>query len=395
MTVGAVGEDGQHGRLRLFRRAVRDELRGVAIAAAPATARSEKREYSAGRTSSVSRVAREQAADDDGGERLLHLGAGAGRERHRHETERGDQRGHDHGPEARQRAFAGSPSSGSAPSSISLRICVSITRPFSTATPDSAMKPTAAEIENGMPRSHSAAMPPVSASGTALKTSSASRGEPKRAEQQQEDQQEAAGHHEHQPLAGDREVLELAAPGQSQLPGGELDLLASTLACASATNEPMSRPRTSAVATTRRLPFSRLIWLAPSVCSNEASVAQRDRTPPAAFGFACGSGTGRFSSAAMSLRSASLSRTTIWKRRSPSKTRPGDATADRGLDHVLDASEAEAAARDLGLVDLDFQERQARGLLDLDVLRRRRRAAARRRSCRRSAASRRNRRRTP
>ena len=33
---------------------------------------------------------------------------------------------------------------------------VTITRPFSTATPESAMKPTAAEIENGMPRSQSA-----------------------------------------------------------------------------------------------------------------------------------------------------------------------------------------------------------------------------------------------
>ena len=33
---------------------------------------------------------------------------------------------------------------------------VTITSPFSTATPDRAMNPTAAEIENGMPRSHSA-----------------------------------------------------------------------------------------------------------------------------------------------------------------------------------------------------------------------------------------------
>ena len=40
------------------------------------------------------------------------------------------------------------------------------------------MNPTAAEIENGMSRSHSAATPPVSASGTALNTSSASRAEP-------------------------------------------------------------------------------------------------------------------------------------------------------------------------------------------------------------------------
>ena len=47
---------------------------------------------------------------------------------------------------------------------------VTITSPFSTATPESAMKPTAAEIENGMSRSHSATMPPVSASGTPVKT---------------------------------------------------------------------------------------------------------------------------------------------------------------------------------------------------------------------------------
>ncbi len=43
------------------------------------------------------------------------------------------------------------------------------TMPFSTATPDSAMKPTPAEIDSGMSRSHSASTPPVSASGTPLK----------------------------------------------------------------------------------------------------------------------------------------------------------------------------------------------------------------------------------
>ena len=40
------------------------------------------------------------------------------------------------------------------------------------------MKPTAADTENGMPRSHSATTPPVSASGMALKTISASRAVP-------------------------------------------------------------------------------------------------------------------------------------------------------------------------------------------------------------------------
>ena len=55
-----------------------------------------------------------------------------------------------------------------------------ITTPFSTATPESAMKPTAAEIENGMPRRMSAATPPVSASGTPVNTIAASVTEPKR-----------------------------------------------------------------------------------------------------------------------------------------------------------------------------------------------------------------------
>src|SRR3546814_2179598 len=51
---------------------------------------------------------------------------------------------------------------------------VSITTPFSTATPDSAMKPTPAEIDIGMPLSSSASTPPVSASGTPEKTIAAS-----------------------------------------------------------------------------------------------------------------------------------------------------------------------------------------------------------------------------
>ncbi len=41
------------------------------------------------------------------------------------------------------------------------------TRPLSTATPKRAMKPTPAEIENGMPRKARAKTPPVVANGTA------------------------------------------------------------------------------------------------------------------------------------------------------------------------------------------------------------------------------------
>ena len=65
------------------------------------------------------------------------------------------------------------------PSATSCLMKVSMTRPLRTATPESAMNPTAAGTETGMPRSQSAKMPPVRASGTALNTSSASRGEPR------------------------------------------------------------------------------------------------------------------------------------------------------------------------------------------------------------------------
>ncbi len=66
-----------------------------------------------------------------------------------------------------------------------------ITMPFSTATPDSAMKPTPAEIDNGMSRSHSASTPPVSASGTPLNISSESFDRAEREKQQPEDHQRA------------------------------------------------------------------------------------------------------------------------------------------------------------------------------------------------------------
>ncbi len=65
------------------------------------------------------------------------------------------------------------------PSLRSLSMNAIITRPLSTATPESAIKPTPAEIEKGIPRNASAATPPVSARGTPLKTINASRMEPK------------------------------------------------------------------------------------------------------------------------------------------------------------------------------------------------------------------------
>ncbi len=62
-----------------------------------------------------------------------------------------------------------------APCSRKVLIQEIMTRPLSTATPDSAMKPTAAEMDSGMSRSHSARMPPVSANGMPVKTTSPSR----------------------------------------------------------------------------------------------------------------------------------------------------------------------------------------------------------------------------
>ena len=48
---------------------------------------------------------------------------------------------------------------------------VNITKPLSTAIPDKAIKPTAAETENGIPLNQRASTPPVNASGTALNLS--------------------------------------------------------------------------------------------------------------------------------------------------------------------------------------------------------------------------------
>ena len=82
---------------------------------------------------------------------------GVRRDRHREEADRRDQRGGEHRPQhrdARSRRIASSARrrlrrAGAATS-------LAMTTPFSTATPATAMKPTAAGIENGSPRSISA-----------------------------------------------------------------------------------------------------------------------------------------------------------------------------------------------------------------------------------------------
>lgn len=61
-------------------------------------------------------------------------------------------------------------SSNAVPSSLNLLMKEIITTPFSTATPERAMNPMAAETDNGIPRTHKEKNPPVNASGTPVKT---------------------------------------------------------------------------------------------------------------------------------------------------------------------------------------------------------------------------------
>ena len=63
-----------------------------------------------------------------------------------------------------------------------------------------------------MPRSHRAAMPPVSASGTALNTKSASRGEPRAEYSNRKIRKKQTGTTMGQALARRGEVLKLTAP---------------------------------------------------------------------------------------------------------------------------------------------------------------------------------------
>ncbi|MNT74242.1 hypothetical protein D3C72_2130470 [compost metagenome] len=67
---------------------------------------------------------------------------------------------------------------GSRPAWSRSRIACISTRPFRVATPDTAMKPTAAETEKGIPLSSRASAPPTRAKGTQAKTSPASVTEP-------------------------------------------------------------------------------------------------------------------------------------------------------------------------------------------------------------------------
>ena len=145
-----------------------------------------------------------------------------------------------------------------------------ITSPFSTATPESAMKPTPAEIESGMPRSQSAS----DAAGERERHA----GEDERrvlapsrrsAKSSPKISSSASGTTTCRRAAAEASCSNCRPSRASSRPAASTS--APMRAAASATNEPRSRPRTFAVTTTRRLPFSRLIWFGPGASSSRAT----------------------------------------------------------------------------------------------------------------------------
>ncbi len=82
----------------------------------------------------------------------------------------------------------------------------------------------------------------------------------------------------------------------------------------------MSRPRTLALTTMRRLPSSRLTWLGPGAVSNVATADSG--TKPMRPSAPRGRAMGRRLRACRSLRTASGRRTWMSKRRSPWNTVP-------------------------------------------------------------------------
>ena len=167
-------------------------------------------------------------------------------------------------------------------------------------------------------------MPPVSASGTALKTSSASRAGAQRAEQQQEDQAEARPARRSVSRCRAAAKFSNCPPQASQYPAA-VSPRSAICCCAS-----VDQRADIAAAHIGRHDDPALAVLAADLVGplgtrrrSDANVAQRNVVAAAAAIVALGRQRNRkISSASMSARSSSASRTTIWKRRSPSNTSP-------------------------------------------------------------------------
>ena len=133
------------------------------------------------------------------------------------------------------------------------------------------MKPTPAEIDSGMSRSHSASDAAGQRQRHAGEDEQRVLDVPKVANSSSEDQQQRRPARR----SAAARVAEMSCsnwpPHVDPVAGRELRPRASMRRCASATKEPRSRPRTLAVTTTRRLPFSRLIWFGPGAMAMRAT----------------------------------------------------------------------------------------------------------------------------
>ena len=89
---------------------------------------------------------------------------------------------------------------------------LSITSPLRTATPDSAMNPTAAETENVMSRSHKAAIAAGERQRDRAEHEQRVAGGAQGAQQKEEYQCKAHRHHNREALPRCLEILELSAP---------------------------------------------------------------------------------------------------------------------------------------------------------------------------------------
>ena len=139
-----------------------------------------------------------------------------------------------------------------------------MTTPLSTATPATAMNPTAAGIENGRPRRLSASTPPTSASGHAGEHRDRVAQVAEHQEQHREDDRRAPSAPRARAACWRARSSRTGRPTPACTPCGQRDRLRDRVAAPRCTKLTRSRPRTLTSTSTRRCSDSRLITAGPS-----------------------------------------------------------------------------------------------------------------------------------